>query len=155
MLVDAVKAGMRGVSCLLLAVFAGCGPNIPERLRVAVEAEPGANTDSPIALAVLVVYDDAVMSELSRLSANQWFEQAEQRLRDNPDFTNFDLLQWEVMPGQVIPEVEQQLQARPSEGLVFADYYAEGDHRIRFNTSKRIVIVLGPNDFDVVDRRGD
>lgn len=143
------------MGCLYLATLAGCGPNIPERLRVAVEAEPGANTDSPIALAVLVVYDEEVMRELSRLSADEWFEQADQRLRDNPDFENFDLLQWEVMPGQVIPEVEQQLQPRPSEGLVFADYYSEADHRIRFNTSKRIVIVLGPNDFDVVDRRGD
>ncbi|MCB9551915.1 MAG: hypothetical protein H6705_08535 [Myxococcales bacterium] len=143
------------VGCLCLAILAGCGPNIPERLRVAVEAEPGANTDSPIALAVLVVYDEEVMRELARLKADDWFEQAEQRLRDNPDFEDFDLLQWEVMPGQVIPEVELQLQERPSEGLVFADYYAEGDHRIRFNTSKRIVIVLGPNDFDVVDRRGE
>lgn len=151
---NVVRARM-WVGCLHLAILAGCGPNIPERLRVAVEAEPGANTDSPIALAVLVVYDEEVMRELSRLSADDWFEQAEQRLRDNPDFENFDLLQWEVMPGQVIPEVDLQLQPRASEGLVFADYYSEGDHRIRFNTSKRIVIVLGPNDFDVVDRRGE
>lgn len=153
-MVNVVRARM-WVGCLCLAILAGCGPAIPERLRVAVEAEPGANTDSPIALAVLVVYDEEVMRELARLKADDWFEQAEQRLRDNPDFEDFDLLQWEVMPGQVIPEVEMQLQKRPSEGLVFADYYAEGDHRIRFNTSKRIVIVLGPNDFDVVDRRGD
>jgi len=143
------------VTCLLLALIAGCGPSIPERLRVSVEAEPGANSDSPIALAVLVVYEDDAMRELSRLSASEWFEQSDQRLRDNPDFEDFDLLQWEIMPGQAISEVDMQLQERASEGLVFADYYAEGDHRIRFNTSKRIVIVLGPNDFDVVDRRDE
>lgn len=143
----------RWATCLLLALCAGCGPSIPERLRVSVEAEPGANSDSPVALAVLVVYEEDVMRELSRLSASQWFEQADQRLRDNPDFEDFDLVQWEVMPGQAVSEIDMQLQERASEGLVFADYYAEGDHRIRFNTSKRIVIVLGPNDFDVVDRR--
>lgn len=143
------------VTCLLLALLAGCGPSIPERLRVSVEAEPGANSDSPIALAVLVVYEDAVLRELSGLTAEQWFEQSEQRLRDNPDFQDFDLLQWEVMPGQAISEVDMQLQERVSEGLVFADYYAEGDHRIRFNTSKRILIVLGPNDFSVADRGED
>lgn len=143
------------VTCLLLAVLAGCGPSIPERLRVSVEAEPGANNDSPIALAVLVVYEERVLRELTGLTASEWFEQSEQRLRDNPDFQDFDLVQWEVMPGQAIPEVDMQLQERVSEGLVFADYYAEGDHRIRFNTSKRILIVLGPNDFNVADRGED
>lgn len=141
--------------CTCLLLCAACGPSVPERLAVAIEAEPGANQDAPIAVAVLVVYEDAVFRDLMKLSANDWFEQSEQRLRDNPDMKDFDLLQWEVMPGQVVEEVVQQLQGRPAEGLVFADYYSEGDHRIRFNPMKRIVIVLGTNDFDVVDRRQD
>lgn len=142
-------------ACIWVCLLAACGPAVPEKLQVAVEAEPGANQDAPIAVAVLVVYEDAVFRELMRLSASEWFDQSEQRLRDNPDMQDFDLVQWEVMPGQVIPEVVQGLQGRPAEGLVFADYYAEGDHRIRFNPMKRIVIVLGTNDFDVVDRRDE
>ena len=140
-------------ACICVCLLAACRPAVPEKLQVAVEAEPGANQDAPIALAVLVIYEDAVFRELMRLKASEWFDQSEQRLRDNPDMKDFDLIQWEVMPGQVIPEAVQELQGRPAEGIVFADYYAEGDHRIRFNPMKRIVIVLGTNDFDVVDRR--
>ncbi len=140
-------------ACIWACLLAACGPSVPEKLRVAVEAEPGANQDAPIAVAVLVIYEDTVFRDLMGLSAAEWFDQSEQRLRDNPDMQDFDLVQWEVMPGQVVPEVVQQLQGRPAEGIVFADYYAEGDHRIRFNPMKRIVIVLGANDFDVVDRR--
>lgn len=143
----------------LLAVFfvafaAGCGGG-PTRLRVAVEAEPNANQNSPVAIAVLVVYEDSVMNELSKLTAAQWFEQAEQRQRDNPDGSDFDILAWEVMPGQRIKELDLELQGREARGLVFADYYSQGDHRSRFNPSRTILVVLGVSGFNVVDIADD
>jgi len=131
-------------------LLGACGGG-PTHLKVAIEAEPNANQNSPVAVAVIVVYEDSVRNELSKLSASQWFEQAEQRNRDNPDGTDFDILSWEVMPGQRIKELELELQGREARGLVFADYFAEGDHRSRFNPSRRILVVLGVNDFNVVD----
>ena len=147
----------RAYLCVWLCAVAlsGCGAKGPEALRVAVEAEPGANSDAPVAVAVLVVYEDAVFRELSKLSATEWFAEAEQRKRDNPDRTDFDLLTWEVMPGQRIKETDFELQGRPEDGLVFADYLSEGRHRNRFNPEKRIIVVLGKNDFMVLDRRED
>lgn len=133
-----------------VCALSGCGGG-PDALRVAVEAEPDANNDSPIAVAVLVVYDDQVMRELSKLSASEWFEQSEQRQRDNPDMTDFDLLSWEIMPGQRIKELTLELQGREADGLVFADYYSEGDHRTRFKPEDRILVVLGKTKFNVVD----
>ncbi len=140
---------------IVAALLAGCGSSGPERLRVSVEAEPAANSDSPVAIAILVVYEDSVFRDLSKLSAGEWFEQAEQRQRDNPERTDFDLLSWEVMPGQRIKETNFELQGRPATGLVFADYLSEGQHRNRFNPEKRILVVLGSTDFAVVDRRSD
>lgn len=140
--------------CLVGFLTAGCGGG-PTHLRVAVEAEPNANQNSPVAVAVLVVYEDGVMNELSKLSASQWFEQAEQRKRDNPDGTAFDILSWEVMPGQRIQELTIELQGRDARGLVFADFYSEGDHRSRFNPAHTILVVLGVNDFNVVDIEED
>lgn len=141
-----------GAAALALACVA-CGPSVPERLRIAVDAQPSANQDSPVAVAVLVVYEDRVFAELSKLSASDWFEQSEQRQRDNPDGRDFDFIEWEVMPGQQVPETNMELAGVPAEGLIFADYFAEGDHRVRFNPMKRIVLVLETNDFAVIDRR--
>jgi hypothetical protein len=135
---------------LLLWVCTGCGSG-PKALRAGLEAERGANANSAVAVAVLVVYDDSVFHELSKLSAAEWFQEAEQRKRDNPEGAAFDLLSWELMPGQRVKEEAVELQGRPAKGLVFADYHTPGRHRARFNPAKRILIVLGVDDFTVVD----
>lgn len=131
-------------------VASACGSG-PEALRAGLEAERGANANSAVSVAVLVVYDDAVFAELSKLPAKQWFEEAEQRKRDNPEGAAFDLLSWELMPGQRVKEQSVPLQGRPANGLIFADYHTPGRHRSRFNPAKRILIVLGVDDFTVVD----
>lgn len=141
-------------ACLLLLLLSACG-SAPENLRVGLEAERGANANSAVAVAVLVVYDDKVFDELSKLAAKQWFEEAEQRKRDNPEGASFDLLAWELMPGQKINEQNVKLQGRPAQGLVFADYHTAGRHRSRFNPAKRILVVLGVDDFTVVDLDDD
>lgn len=135
---------------LVAATLTACGSG-PEALRVGLEAERGANANSAVAVAVLVVYDDSVFNELSKLSAKQWFEEVEQRKRDNPEGASFDLLAWELMPGQRVDEQSIKLQGRPAQGLVFADYHTTGRHRSRFNPAKRILVVLGVDDFTVVD----
>lgn len=141
-------------SALLLILLSACGSG-PQALRVGLEAERGANANSAVSVAILVVYDDKVFDELSKLAAKQWFEEAEQRKRDNPEGASFDLLSWELMPGQRIEEQSVKLQGRPAQGLVFADYITEGRHRSRFNPSKRILVVLGVDDFTVVDLDDD
>ncbi len=146
---------MLGVSLLIAGLTSGCGAGGPERLRVAVEADPDANQNSPIAVAVLVVYDKDVMRDLSKLSAGEWFEQSDQRQRDNPDMSDFDIVQWEIMPGQKIKELDLELQGKPAKGLVFADYYTEGRHRVRFHPEKRILVVLAKDRFTIVDREDD
>jgi hypothetical protein len=123
----------------------------PNRLRVGLRAEEGANGNAPVAVAVLVVYDDVVFAELSKLSASEWFQQSEQYQKDNPNMVSFDLLSWELMPGQEVKESVVPLQERPSKGLVFADYYANGRHRARFRPARRILVLLGKQGFDVVD----
>lgn len=137
----------------LLAVswlFTGCGGAGPESLRVKVDIDPNANQNSPIAFAVLVVYDETMQKELRKLTAREWFEQSEQRLRDNPEMTSFDVLLREWMPGQIIKEITMPLAGKPGEGLVFADYYSEGDHRSGFNPERGILIILGEEDFNVL-----
>ncbi|MCA9544144.1 MAG: hypothetical protein KC613_07125 [Myxococcales bacterium] len=119
---------------------------------MALRAEQDANENAPIAVSVLVVYDEGVFSELSRLSATEWFQQRDQYMKDNPDHISFDIVGWEVMPGQEIKELAVDLQARKAKGLVFADYYnVAGRHRARFRPDRRILVLLGDKGFDVVD----
>ena len=129
--------------------LSSCGGAGPERLRVSVEAEPGANDNSPIAVAVLVVYDEKVMEELSKLSAAEWFAQSEQRRRDNPGMARFDSANWEFMPGQTVEDVVLPLQGRPATGLVFAQFLAGGMNRVRFDPEDPLAIVLKGDGFDV------
>jgi len=136
-------------SLLLLLLSFGCGG--PPKLRVVLEAERDANQDAPIAVSVLVIYSKELLKELSRLSASEWFKQSTQRLRDNPDMVDFDLLSWELMPGQKVKEVEIELKSEDAKGLAFADYYTEGKHRVRFNPKKRILVLLGNDDFRVLN----
>lgn len=133
----------------------GCGASGPDQLRVAVEADSAANDNSAVSLAVLVVYDDAEMAELRRKSAREWFAEAEQRQRDNPDGNKFDLVTWELMPGQRIRERTIELKGEPAEGLVFADYYGDGQHREAFNPARRIQIQLLKDRFHIVYRSED
>lgn len=146
------RAGWAGwiVGAALCLLLIGCGSG-PKALRAGLEAERGANANSAVAVAVLVVYDDSVFAELSKLSAKEWFNEAEQRKRDNPEGAAFDLLSWELMPGQRVKEASYDLQGRPANGLIFADYHTPGRHRSRFNPAKRILVVLGVDDFTVVD----
>ena len=65
------------ISTLALCLFAGCGSPGPTHLRASIEAEPGANGDAPVAIAVLVLYEDSVFREFMRLKASEWFEQSE------------------------------------------------------------------------------
>ena len=140
---------LRWLVLLLLLGLAACTD--PYRLRVGLRAEEAANGNAPVAVAVLVVYDDSVFNELSKLSATEWFQQAEQYQKDNPNMVSFDLLSWELMPGQEVKESVVPLQERPAKGLVFADYYAGGRHRARFRPDRRILVLLGKQGFDVVD----
>ncbi len=141
--------------CALVFGLAGCGANGPDKLRVAVEADQTANDNSAVSVAVLVIYDEAEMAELRKKSAREWFAEAEQRQRDNPDGNKFDLVTWELMPGQRIREKTIELKGEPADGLVFADYFGEGQNREAFNPARRIQIQLLKDRFNIVYRAED
>lgn len=130
-------------SALCLLTVAACGGSGPKAMRVSIQADEGANDDSPVAVSAVVIYDKGTLSELRGLSAEAWFEQVDQRIRDNPEGQLFDLLRWEIFPGQAIEETTLDLDGRPVEGgLVFARYLNLGEHREFFDPAKRIIIRL-------------
>ena len=99
----------------------------------------------------LVVYDEEEFKRLAEMTAGQWFRDAGQVLRDNPDADRYDVLQWEVQPGRSVRELKVGLKGVVARGLVFADYLSDGVHRVSFDPSKRILVILGEDDYTVVD----
>ncbi len=151
------KVGVVGILMTLCALMA-CGAG-PDSLNVSLEADARANQNTPVAVAVLVVYDKDIAREFSKKKAAIWFAEMEQQLRDNPDMSKFDLRKWEVMPGQRISEFKMPLQGRTVEGAyVFADYLQDladkdmNDYRFSFKAERDLVIILGEREFRLVRR---
>ncbi len=143
--------GRRSLFWVVLSLLATSGCGGPKIMKVGLQAEVEANQNSPIAVAVLAVYDKDLFKELSKLSAKEWFEQEEQRLKDNPDQTLFTHKSWEILPLQRVREEWFPLRDEDGiRGIVFADYSGEGKFRMRFDPQARVLISLAKNDFAIV-----
>lgn len=128
---------MRTALALLGCVLAiGCGPSGPTRLVMKYDVSRKANDDNPLKVDVVVAYDPELIEELDRLTANEWFEQREQRMRSNPGGTAFSTWRWELTPGLEVPQIELPLRGVPAQGIVFSGYYSRGKHSARFNPAK-------------------
>ena len=136
------------LSALLIA---GClGPLKPcfyvESVRLKVDSD--ANDSSATAVDLVVIYDETLMKEFLAMTAEQYFEKAEQLKRDYPQ--QIDVFRWEVVPGQILFSEDLYYQKScPLGGLVFARYIAKGPHRVRVGHNEHIEIHLKNNSFCV------
>lgn len=107
-----------------------------------------ANENSPVAVDVLVVYDEELLKRLLGLTARQWFTQRDQFRRDFP--LGYDAWEWEVVPGQQIdPQPLSEDAIRSVATLVFADYQSEGEHRARIDQMVTVLVRLGEKSFTI------
>lgn len=141
------------LAVVCLAATLGCGVakktkslfggNFPIEVEVAADV----NQDNPIAVDLLVVYKKKVLDELLELSAAEWFAAREQRARDYPK--SFDVWSWEWVPGQRVPTLSLPFKLGAAGGLVFADYLAPGEHRVRIDPYEPIRIELAAAGFEI------
>tara|TARA_R110002167_G_scaffold128454_1_gene310688 strand:- start:411 stop:938 length:528 start_codon:yes stop_codon:yes gene_type:complete len=142
-----VAAGLGGV------LLAGCSvfdprPKGVKASGLEIRAVPNANGDSPVALDVVVPYAKEMLDQLVGITAREWFRRREQFMRDFP--TQFDILQLEIVPGTVRKVTLELRDSGQAEGaLVFANYFAEGAHRVRIDKLENIVIDLLEHQFVV------
>lgn len=150
-------AAARAVAAALLALTAVtiCGCGIVSRTRslfggkvpVAVTISPQMNQNSPVAVEFLVIYKKPLLEKLLEMPASQWFERREQLLRDYPD--GLDAWSWEWIPGQEVGVIELDFRVGAKGGVIFADYFAPGNHRATFQPHKSIRVELEDNGFTV------
>lgn len=144
----------RGVAAALALGLAGCIPfrGSPVKLRgYTLQTTTEANDDSPVAVDVVVVTDRALVLPVSKLKAAEWFAQRAQLQLDHPD--GLQVTSLEPVPGQRMPWQRVRWKGKAVAAFVFAGYATPGDHRVRVDPFKWIVIELTDDSLAVAHPR--
>ena len=91
-------------------------------------------------------HDLVFLEKLLELKAQQWFEQREQFQRDHPGTKSFVSWYWELVPGQPLLTQKLEFDSGARAVVVFANYFSEGQHRVRADAHQDLVIRLGKDD---------
>jgi type VI secretion system protein len=119
------------------------GGMLPVEVRVA----PDVNGDSPVAVDLVVVYDQKVADSLLKLPSSEWFSKREQFVKDYPK--ELALQSWEWVPGQTVDPLTISYHLGARKVILFADYRTDGEHRATVDPQQPFRLVLGANDLSV------
>ena len=116
-------------------------------LPVEIQVAPDVNEDSPVAVDLLVIYDQKLADSLLKLPSNEWFSKREQFVKDYPK--ELSLQSWEWVPGQSVDPVTIASHLGARQVILFADYRTDGEHRAAVEPQQPFRLVLGANDLTV------
>lgn len=116
---------------------------------VTILAANDANLNSPVALDVVLLKDEASLNLLTTLPATKWFASRGELEKTFPQVISYK--SFEVVPGQTLRVAATEFgSARVAGVLMYADYLTPGEHRIRVDQLQGAVSVqLGTRDFTV------
>jgi hypothetical protein len=119
-----------------------------EKLDITVKVDSTANNEFPLAMTVLYVYDEETFKKLLAYSARQWYQERPQLEENNSDNSSFEAFDWEWIPGQ---DTTVSIPFRTSAigAILFANYFTEGQYRVRINPYKDIRVVFGYDELKV------
>jgi type VI secretion system protein len=159
-----IPSGMRGIfhiallllfTCFLGGLILSCGIGVRTKavlgakLNVEIDISQNANTNSPIALDVVLVYDEALLKQLIKMPSSEWFEKRNQIIRDHMKGDGLDYWAWEFVPGQNVETQVLPIKPKAKGGIVFANYFTPGEHRFRIDPFKDFIIHLNEKLFTV------
>lgn len=138
---------------VLALILTGCAPSFLsfglKAKKIEISADRDANDSSPVAVDVLVVYDEGVLEKLAQLPASQWFGTREQWKLDAP--TKLRVTELEMVPGSVaVVRLGFRERYKAAGGLVFAGYPGAGEHRLRVDDLSKISIRLSKSSLELV-----
>ena len=115
-------------------------------------AAPDVNQNSPLALDLVFVRDQATLDKLLTLPAAKWFASKDELQKTYPN--TMTVRSWEMVPQQVLQLSEEALGSPRVAGMVlYADYLTPGDHRARLPlTREAFLINLDSRSFSVLAR---
>ncbi len=139
-----------GLMYAMLLTVLGCGPSGPERLKVKFIVDQKINDNNPVSVDIVVLYDMEMKDELARLTAMEWFQQRDARVRSDPTGQKFQLWRWELTPGLELRDVDEPLRGLPAQGYVFADYSSKGRHSAMFDPNYGQTIALRRTAYNLI-----
>lgn len=112
-----------------------------------IAAAADANLNSPIAVDVVFLKDEASFNLVAALAADKWFITRVDLQKTFPKSLSYR--SFELVPGQTLLMPESEFSSiRTAAVVLFANYLTPGEHRMRADQLKGDVLVqLGPQTF--------
>jgi type VI secretion system protein len=155
------KLLLRSRTLLILIVpllfAAACG--LPNRVRsmfggelpIQVSISPDANENTPLAVELIVVYENKIVDKLLEKKAREWFSGREQFLRDYADHVKSWKFEW--TPGQEVAPLELSYGVGAKRVVLFADYVTPGEHRASIDPQRPFRLILGQSELKLEEVR--
>ena len=134
-------------------LFSGTpGPSFLDWKALTLVAAPDVNQNSPLALDLVFVRDQATLEKLLSLPASKWFSSKDELMKTYPNAIT--LRSWELVPQQVLQLSEEALGSPRVAGmLLYANYLSPGEHRAQLPLAREAFLVeLGARGFNVRTR---
>ena len=115
----------------VLTLGLGCCGYQGPALQLDVQAVAGMNDDTPVAVELVLFFDQELFENAQAMSAAQWFGELGQRFRRQnvPGRRTYDVHRWEWIPGQQAAPAPIPLPGRTDGAVLFADYPTLSEHR--------------------------
>ena len=139
---------------LLIFNMSACGgfhPSawIDRNFDFSVTVAKNANGNSPIAVDLVLIYDEDLVKKLSALTSREWFKQRDQFKQDFPGDTGFSSLEWEWIPNQNVSPLSLPTKSKLEAVIIFANYTSRGAHRAQIAPNSDIKLKLLEEGFQV------
>lgn len=146
LVLGASNAGL--VGCASIARTVCLDPDGPNRMSITASEQ--ANQNRAVAVALVFATDKDLAGEITELSARDYFSRRGQLARDYPETLHTTF--WELAPGQSILDEPVKAPCAARAAVLFVDYAAPGEHRLRVDGRSRLSLILSANDFSIEAR---
>lgn len=143
--------------CIILWTLA-CAAKTTETIKittgkvqqVTIDADSNANTGSPVVVDIVSAYDGQLVKVLDSIAASGWFS-SKNKYIDQFKGKIF-VISREIAPGnQIQLEYTTETEEKPIATFIFAAYDSPGDHHVKLEKFKPLIIELQEREFVVSD----
>jgi type VI secretion system protein len=114
--------------------------------RVNFKVSKKVNSNAPVDVHLIIIYDDGVMGQVSSMTAEQYFAAEDQLRKDHAN--DIDIVEWEVVPGQEMESENITMSKAYGKGaFFFARYTTPDTHREGLANEKEVTLHLDQKDF--------
>ena len=106
-----------------------------------------ANKNSPIAVDIVLIFNEGLVTKVSELTSSDWFKSKNYILKTFPQ--DLAVKSWELAPGDSLQIPSSFFGTeRVFSVMAFADYFSDGEHRVRIDQLRGgVILEFGIEDF--------